>query len=92
MSRHEGYTHTPELWALGKMKPVPGGNLNDARDSASFKALDETTTNGARFHDQLARREAPRLALFGLTIARLSGEHCMPDPDQTKSVLPLVTM
>lgn len=49
-------------------------------------------TDGARFHDQLARREAARLALFGLTIARLSGEHCMPDPDQTKSVLPLVTM
>jgi hypothetical protein len=23
------------------MKPVPGGNLNDAPDSASFKALDE---------------------------------------------------
>jgi len=90
MSRHEGYT--PELWVLGKMKPVPGGNLNDAPGSASFKAFNQKTTDGARFHDQLARREAARLALFGLTIARLSGEHCMPDPDQTKSVLPLVTM
>lgn len=40
MSRHEGYT--PELWVLGKMKPVPGSNSNDALDSASFRALDET--------------------------------------------------
>ena len=34
MSRHEGYT--PELWVLGKMKPVPGSLASGQLDSASF--------------------------------------------------------
>ena len=67
MSRHEGYT--PELWVLGKMKPVPGSNSNDALDSASFRALDETSTEGTRFHDQLSRRETARLAF-------VRADHC----------------
>ena len=60
MSRHEGYT--PELWVLGKMKPVPGNNASGLPDSASFRALDDASTEGSKFHDHLARREAARIA------------------------------
>lgn len=67
MSRHEGYT--PELWVLGKMKPVPGSNTNQFLDSASFSGLDLETTEGARFQEQLSRREAARIAF-------IRADHC----------------
>lgn len=67
MSRHEGYT--PELWVLGKMKPVPGSNTNQYLDSASFSGLDMETTEGARFQEQLSRREAARIAF-------IRADHC----------------
>eukprot|EP00435_Cladocopium_sp_Y103_P007616 s5467_g2.t1 len=60
MSRHEGYT--PELWVLGKMKPLPGNNISSPMDSASFAGLDVDTTEGEKFAAQLARRETARLA------------------------------
>ena len=40
LSRHEGFT--PEMWVLGKMKPLPGCNTNPYLDSASFLGLDLT--------------------------------------------------
>ena len=67
MSRHEGYT--PELWVLGKMKPVPGGNSNQYLDSASFSGLDDATTEGSRFQELMARREAARVAF-------VRADHC----------------
>lgn len=43
MSRYAGYS--PELWVLGKMRPLPGANSNPFLDSASasFSELNETT-------------------------------------------------
>ena len=62
MSRHEGYT--PELWVLGKMKPIPGSNCSTDLDSASYAGLDVQTPEGQRFQEQLARREAARMAFI----------------------------
>ena len=67
MSRHEGYTS--ELWVLGKMKPVPGPNSNQYLDSASFSGLDGETTDGSRFQELMARREAARVAF-------VRADHC----------------
>ena len=67
MSRHEGYT--PELWVLGKMKPIPGSNTNQYLDSASFSGLDNETTEGSRFQELMARREAARVAF-------IRADHC----------------
>ena len=67
MSRHEGYT--PELWVLGKMKPIPGSNMTDFLDSASFRGLDCESTEGSRFQEQLAKREAARVAF-------IRADHC----------------
>eukprot|EP00435_Cladocopium_sp_Y103_P025697 s606_g6.t1 len=60
MSRHEGFT--PEMWVLGKMKPIPGSNSEGFLDSAWFAGLEDKTTEGSRFHEHLARRESARLA------------------------------
>ena len=62
MSRHEGYT--PELWVLGKMKPVPGSLASGQLDSASFSDLDVRPTEGNKFQQMLARREAARIAFI----------------------------
>ena len=67
MSRHEGYT--PELWVLGKMKPIPGSNMSGFLDSAGFRGLDCDSTEGSRFQEQLARREAARVAF-------IRADHC----------------
>ena len=60
MSRHDGFA--PELWVLGKMRPLPGNNISASMDSASFAGLDIASTEGERFQAQLAKREAARLA------------------------------
>ena len=67
MSRHEGYT--PEMWVLGKMKSIPGSNTNTFLDSASFAGLEELSTQGQKFQEQMARREAARLAF-------VKADHC----------------
>ena len=59
MSRHEGYT--PELLVLGKVKPIPGSNISESPDSAWF-SHDDISTEGSRFRESLARREAARIA------------------------------
>eukprot|EP00435_Cladocopium_sp_Y103_P016115 s3079_g4.t1 len=60
MSRHEGFT--PEMWVLGKMKPVPGCNSEGFLDSAGFAGLEDQSTEGSRFSELLAKRESARLA------------------------------
>ena len=60
MSRHAGYT--PELWVLGKMKPVPGCNSNVYMDSASYMGLEESETEGNKFQEMMSRRESARIA------------------------------
>ena len=67
MSRHEGYT--PEMWVLGKMKPVPGSNSNSFLDSASFASLEDQSPEGSRFLESLAKRESARLAF-------VKADHC----------------
>eukprot|EP00435_Cladocopium_sp_Y103_P038295 s1525_g10.t1 len=62
MSRHLGYT--PELWVLGKMKPVPGSLSTGHLDSSSYLDCDESTTESSMFQQQLARREAARIAFI----------------------------
>jgi hypothetical protein len=59
MSRHEGYT--PELWVLGKMKPVPGSNTNQYLDSASFSGLDLETTRALVFRSSCPAERRPEL-------------------------------
>ena len=62
LSRHEGFT--PEMWVLGKMKPLPGCNTNAFMDSASFAGLEDQSTEGSRFQAMLAKRETARLAFI----------------------------
>ena len=62
MSRHEGFT--PELWVLGKMKPIPGSLSSGSLDSAGYAGLESQSTEGSRFHEMLARREAARVAFI----------------------------
>eukprot|EP00435_Cladocopium_sp_Y103_P071338 s690_g37.t1 len=81
MSRHEGYT--PELWVLGKVKPIPGSNMSSSSDSASFSGLDVDSTEGSRFQEQLAKREAARIAFIradhSLTLRRALHARSRPD-------------
>ena len=67
MSRHAGYT--PELLAVGKMKPIQGSNTNQYLDSASFLGLERESTEGSKFQEQMARREAARIAF-------IRADHC----------------
>jgi hypothetical protein len=62
MSRHEGFT--PELWVLGKMKPILGSLSSGSLDSAGYAGLEAQSTEGSRFHEMLARREAARVAFI----------------------------
>ena len=83
MSRHAGYS--PELWVLGKMKPLPGNNISAPVDSASFAGLDETSTEGEKFHAQLARRETARLAFVRAdhSASLRKALHARSRPDRT---------
>ena len=60
MSRYAGYS--PELWVLGKMRPLPGANSNPFLDSASYSELGDAETDGKRFQEMMARRESARIA------------------------------
>ena len=62
LSRHEGFT--PEMWVLGKMKPLPGSNSNVFLNSASFAGLEDQSTEGSRFQSMLAKRETARIAFI----------------------------
>eukprot|EP00435_Cladocopium_sp_Y103_P001047 s2611_g1.t1 len=66
LSRHAGFT--PEILVLGKSQHVPGSNLDDS-DSAGFLGIDDQTPEGIRFAQQLARREAARVAF-------IKADHC----------------
>eukprot|EP00435_Cladocopium_sp_Y103_P041712 s568_g11.t1 len=66
LSRHAGFT--PEILVLGKSQHVPGSNLDEG-DSAGFLGMDDQTPEGVRFAQQLARREAARVAF-------VKADHC----------------
>ena len=82
MSRHAGYT--PELWVLGKMKPVPGCNSNVYMDSASYMGLEESETEGNKFQEMMSRRESARLAFVRAdhSAAVLKAIHARSRPDR----------
>ena len=67
LTRHEGYT--PEMLVLGKSRRLPGSNCSEPCDPSSFGSLTEETES-SRFHEQLARREAARIAF-------VRADHCM---------------
>ena len=66
LSRHAGFT--PEILVLGKSQHVPGSNTDDT-DSAGFLGLDDPSADGSRFAQQLAKREAARIAF-------IKADHC----------------
>ena len=66
LSRHAGFT--PEILVLGKSQHIPGSNTDDT-DSAGFLGMDDMSPDGARFAQQLARREAARVAF-------VKADHC----------------
>ena len=66
LSRHAGYT--PEILVLGKSQQVPDSNSSET-DGAGLLGLDDSSTEGVRFHQQLARREAARAAF-------IKADHC----------------
>ena len=66
LSRHAGYT--PEILVLGKSQQVPGSNSSET-DGAGLLDVDESSTEGVRFQQQLARREAARAAF-------IRADHC----------------
>ena len=66
LSRHAGFT--PEILVLGKSQHIPGSNSDDT-DSAGFLGMDDMSPDGARFAQQLARREAARVAF-------VKADHC----------------
>jgi len=84
MSRHEGFT--PELWVLGKMRPLPGNNISAPTDSASYAGLDEPVTEGERFQTMMARREAARLAFVKAdhSASLRKALHARSRPDRVK--------
>ena len=70
---------------FGKMKPLPGNNISAPVDSASFAGLDETSTEGEKFHAQLARRETARLAFVRAdhSASLRKALHARSRPDRT---------
>ena len=66
LSRHAGFT--PEILVLGKSQHVPGSNTDDT-DSAGFLGLDDPSADGSRFAQQVAKREAARIAF-------IKADHC----------------
>ena len=66
LSRHAGFT--PEILVLGKSQHLPGSNTDDT-DSAGFLGLDDPSADGSRFAQQLAKREAARIAF-------IKADHC----------------
>ena len=84
LSRHEGFT--PEMWVLGKMKPLPGCNTNAFMDSASFAGLEDQSTEGSRFQAMLAKRETARLAFIKAdhSAAVRKAIHALSRPDRVE--------